>query len=128
MFRATILFFLIAALILGTVFSLPGVGLSEIAGPKPAGHCCCNHAGPGLTSCPCCQHHGRPGPCGPSGAGPKVSCHCGTVSLACLSTPPVNIPHWRVSSYSPPLVTVFIRLLPPNIFHPPESSPLFAAV
>lgn len=111
--------FLIFALICGAVLSLPG-GLLAAAGAPAPGCSHCRDAAPGLKSGCCCSLPGTSGHCGSSGQSGGLACRCGPAGPACLAPAFAATPIWPAASYPPATVTVSSKLLPPNIFHPPE--------
>jgi hypothetical protein len=121
--RTTAIHRFIWAVIIGAVLSLP-LGNLAAAGIQPAGCPHCHGAGAGLAADHCCCSAGSPGPCGACGHGRMVTCRCSSGNLAFIPTPAVGATTWQVSPYDLAMVTVSVKLFPPNIFHPPEQSHL----
>jgi hypothetical protein len=63
-----------------------------------------------------------PGHCGASGQGGMNSCRCSSGGQALISAPTSGATTWQVSSYALAMVTISVKLFPPNIFHPPKLS------
>ena len=119
--RTTALYRLIWAVIIGAVLFLP-LGNLAAAGIQPAGCPHCHGAGADLTAGQCCCSTGMPGPCGACGSGGLVTCRCSSGSLAFIFAPASGATTWQVSPYALAMVTMPVKLFPPNIFHPPELS------
>lgn len=119
--------FLILLLILGTVLSLPG-GLLAAVGASASGCPHCRGVAAGLSAACCCCVPGTSGHCGNSGQGGGVDCRCGSGSPAYLAPTAATAPTLAASSYVPARITVSSKLLPPNIFHPPELHPIFVQI
>jgi hypothetical protein len=114
--------FLILALILGAVLSLPG-GLLAAAGAASPGCAHCQDKGPGLASGCCCCQPGTPGNCGSSSQDASFNCRCASGGPACFAPAATAAPLYPTSPYLVILVPISTQLFPPDIFHPPESQP-----
>jgi hypothetical protein len=113
--------YLIGAVFCGAVFFLV-LGNLAAAGAQPKGCSHCRGTGPGIVSGQCCCPSGMPGQCGSCGHGGMSLCRCSSGSPAFIAAPVAAIPAWHISLYVHPLASVSSKLIPPNIFHPPELS------
>jgi hypothetical protein len=119
--------FLILALLLGTVLSLPG-GLLAAVGASASGCPHCRGLTAGLSSACCCCVPGTSGHCGNSGQGSSVNCRCGSGSPAYLAPAATTAPTLAASPFMPARAAVASKLFPPTIFHPPEHHPISAQI
>jgi hypothetical protein len=122
--RAATSRFLMLAVIGWAVLFLPWGNLAAIAA-QPVGCPHCQGAGAGIISGQCCCPAGMPGHCGGCGHGGMSLCRCSSGSPVFIAAPAAAIPAWHASPCIYPMITVYSKLFPPNIFHPPELHYIF---
>jgi hypothetical protein len=110
---------LILLLVISAVPSWPG-GLGATAGAQAPGCGHCRGTAPGLASRCCCCPSGASGHCGSTGQDGRFTCRCGASLPALISPTADTAPAWLAISYMLAVVTISSKLLPSNIFHPPE--------
>jgi hypothetical protein len=111
--------YLICAVIFCATLCLPWGNLAAVSAPQVG----CSYglgSGTAMVSGHCCCPAGMPGQCGASGHCGQFTCRCISGNMAFLSPPAAGAPAWQVSPYGPTLITVAVKVFPPNIFHPPE--------
>lgn len=110
---------LILVIVISAVLSWPG-GLGATAGAQAPGCGHCRGTAPGLASGCCCCPFGASGHCNSTGQDRRFTCRCVTSLPAIISPTLYTAPAWPAISHMPAVVTGSSKLLPPNIFHPPE--------